>query len=367
MPTEPEVRRTSAAVTWLLALVAALWAVLRVAPGTIPDVSQTAARSALWPQRDLGEFTEFVRTSPLGQIAYRIGGALGTWEYVLIHALAAMGAVALLAWWLARQVPAGRRGVAVRLVVLSPVVAVLVVFLGAYDPFTVIGMAALLFAWASGSRWAVVAAGVYLGFQHFEQGLVVVIVGAVAAYALRGRPGADRPTPAWAYLGLVVGKAALTLVLQMATGDGLSGRSSYLVWEWVRPALVSTVNFGPVLLLSLFAGLWALVVVGLLRLQLRQRLLMLLAFALCLVPMAVAADHTRIYVLCALVPLLMLTADVLRGGDVTGHELVLVEAMAWLVVPLFVWTSSDGTGYLQHTGVYDLWVMFGQQVDGWLG
>lgn len=351
---------------WVLGAAAALWALVRVAPATIPDVAQTAARSALWPQRDLGEFTEFVRTSPIGQLAYRIGGALGTWEYLLVHAVAAVAAVALLAWWLARQVPVGRRGVAVRLVLLSPAAALLVVFLGSYDPFTVLGLAALLFAWAADSRWAMVAAGGYLGFQHFEQGLVVVTVASVAAYALQERPGTgSRSTPAWAYLGLVLGKVALTIVLQIAVGDGLGGRSSYLVEYWLRPALTSTVNFGPVLLLSLFAGLWALVVIGVLRLPARARVLVVLAFVLCLIPMVVAADHTRIFVMCSTVPLLMLAADVLNGSDVSRRELVIVEAMAWIVVPLFVWTSYDA-GYLQHTGVYDLWVMFGQQVNSWL-
>lgn len=352
--------------TVLLAAMAAVWAVVRVAPGTIPDVAETAARSARWPQQNLGEFTEFVRTSPLGQIAYRALGALGTWEFLLIHAAAGAAAVALLVWWLCRQTPPGRRGVAARLVLLSPVVAVLVVFLGAYDPFTVIGMAALLFAWTSGSRAALIAAGAYLGFQHFEQGLVAVTVGSVAAFALRDRPGSrDLHSPVWAFFGLALGKAVLTAILQMTTGAGLSGRSSYLVWEWVRPAVASSINFGPVLLLSLFAGLWAVVVLGVLRLPLRPRLIMILSFVLCLVPMTLAADHTRIYVLCSLVPLMMLVADLLRGSDVTSRELIVVEAAAWVVVPLIVWTSGEGAGYLQHPGSYDEWVMFLQQVGSW--
>ena len=354
-------------VPWALLVAAVGWAVLRVAPGTIPDVAAAAARSAQWPQKDLPEFSAYVRTSPVGQVAYQLGGALGTWEYVLIHALAAVACVALLAWWLAREVPADRRWTARRLVVLSPVAAVLLVFLGAYDPFTVLGVAALLFAWTSGRRWALLLAGTYLGFQHFEQGLIVVTVSTIVALAIGPALGGGRRTPAWAYLGLLAGKLLLSLALLVATGDAVSGRGSYVVWEWVRPAVVSGLNFGPVLLLSLFAGAWAIVVAGFLRSGTRSRLLLVLAFAVCLVPTAIAADHTRIFVLCSLPGLMMLTALVLADPTVSAGEVVLIEALAWIVTPLFVWQASEGFGYVQHTGVLDLYQMFAQQVSTWTG
>ena len=352
-----------------LLLGAAAWAILRVAPGTIPDVVTAAARSATWPQKDIPEFSSFVRTSPVGQIVYELAGSRGTWEYVLLHGLAAIAAVALLAMWISGQVPADARWTARRLVVLSPVAAVLVIFLGAYDPFTVLGTVALLYAWSHGRAWTVGLAGAYLGFQHFEQGLVVVTVAVLMSLALTGDTSASgrRPSPGWAYVGLAVGKALLTAVLWAGTGDAVSGRSSYLIWEWVRPALVSGLNFGPVLLLSFFSGAWAIVLLGLLQRRGRSRWLAFSAFAVCLVPTALAADHTRIFVLCSLPGLMMLTAAVLSRESTTRREVMLIEGLAWVVTPIFIWQASEGFGYVQHAGVLDLYQRFAQQVSSWVG
>jgi hypothetical protein len=64
---------------------------------------------------------------------------------------------------------------------------------------------------------------------------------------------------------------------------------------------------------------------------------------------------------------MLLTALVLNDESVSAREVVLIEALAWIVTPLFMWQASEGYGYLQHTGVLDLYQMFAQQVSTWTG
>ena len=303
----------------------------------------------------------------MGQIVYELIGTPGVWGYVILHAVAGAVVLGLLAWWLVVVSPTGAGPLSVRLVILSPMAALLIVFLGAYDPFTVLGMVGLIYSWTRGPRWLSFVAGLYLGFQHFEQGLVAIVVGGMVAWAVSVQDPTlvQRHHIPWAVPGLIVGKLALILTLWLTIEDGIGGRSSFVVWEWVRPAIVSQANFGPVILLSAFSGAWAIVAFAFLRTRRQGRLWLAIAFAVCLIPTSIAADHTRIFILCSFVGLSFLTAAFLRDPAFSRRDRQVVEWMAWVITPLFIWTAGEGFGYVQHTGVLDLFIMLGQQVSAW--
>lgn len=364
-------RRSTVLKRWAsfaLAVLAALWAVARVGPWPVPDLPGMVSRFGQWRDANLPVEANYGRTSLPNQLIYEAFGSRGVWAYLIECAAVAMVAVALLIWWYAREATPGNRARAIRLAILSPVIALLVGFIGGYDPFTVLGFVIMVWAWRLDKRWLLVVAGVFLGFQHFEQALVGVIAATLVALAIAqqdvDRP--RRPTIAWALIGVAAGKALNALLLAVVVGDGFGGRTSYLVANWVVPAVKTSIDFLPVLVLSFFAGAWAIVILGFVSSTTRARVLMCAAFAVCLIPMAVAADHTRIFILVSLPSLAIISGWLLsKDESLTLREWRLVEGLAWIVVPILVWTDSVGAGYVQHLGTVDQLLMFLQQSGRW--
>ncbi len=352
----------------LLTVAAAVWAVLRVGINTIPDLPQAAATAALWPQEHLADTSSFIRNSPIGQILYRVIGSSGPREFLILHVVAGIAALVLWIAWVSRSVPTQQRTRAARLALLTPLLALIVSFFGSYDPFTVLGFGALLFAWTMQSRVFLIIAGCYLGFQHFEQSCVAVVALMLAAAALSSslpRKFESWRKLFWALGGIFIGKLVLSGVLYSTVGNSVFGRDAYGTSSWLHIGLVSGTNFLPIFVYSLFASSWALVLSIFLEVNRRAKFQLVLSFLVCLVPAYLAIDHTRVFVLTSAPAIaLLIVATIWKLHDQPAIRLTLVEVIAWVCVPVIFWTGMDGRPYLQHTGWIDLFIMFGQQWNG---
>jgi len=120
-----------------------------------------------------------------------------------------------------------------------------------------------------------------------------------------------------------------------------------------------------------FAGLWVLVIQTLVNPGRR---------AIChqwAVPLAVlflwsiiTLDHTRVFILTSLPVVMVLMAvylSVPRSADNRSIRL-LVEAAAWIVVPVRILTSPDGPTFIMDVNVLDHWVMWISHLTngGWI-
>jgi len=96
-------------------------------------------------------------------------------------------AIALMCVWVSTSIDLRmQRARGARLMLLTPMTAILFLSIGSYDPYTVIGFALGLFAWRRNSLPLMTLAGAYMGFQHFEQSLVAVTAVGLLTTGLAG-------------------------------------------------------------------------------------------------------------------------------------------------------------------------------------
>ncbi len=220
-------------------------------------------------------------------------------------------------------------------------IGVLATWLGFYDPWTMLAWAVVLFSWLSGSRALLAVSGALLGFQHLEHGLLGMAALVLVWIGVRPElPGRLRDTnPGWGVIGILAGKVLLLLIL-ITAGSATSGRTAWLgpyVADWTKVAI----NTGPMLLWSLFAGSWAIVVAFWLSQPLpRARLVLAGAFVVGVAATVLSGDRPRVFVLVMAPALLLLTVAYLHRRDAQTNELRLVETLVWLAPVVTLWGSD---------------------------
>lgn len=344
------------------ALAAFIWAIVRIGP-RIPFPGSWYDGTT-WPFPNIEEVQAYKRSSPIGYLASELLGINQSPWLVSFYFLAGLFAVALVGLWVLITVPASRyRSQGFRLFVLGPIAGVLMLTIGGYDPFTVIGFGLALFAWSRGNRLVVLLAGVYLGFQHFEQALVAVIAWALIVSALaRSLPHGlrVRRTPMWLLVGALLGKLILTLAISMNGIDPSEGRLYWLTnTTLLKQAVVGAVNFGPAFLLSLFAGLWGVVALSYTLLSGRkERALFIAAIALPLVMATVTLDHTRVFATVTTPILAIMIVVVMSAGEpaISRQAIFMAEVLAWVIVPITL--QGIDVIYVDPINMLDQWVMF---------
>ena len=322
-------------------IAALVWAIFRAGPTVTPSLSTIVDSAKVWPERLPGEFAAFYADSPVGLVIFRITGATDSTLVLRWSALFMIIALAVWAWWAWLAVGDTQKWRAARLAVLAPITGVLATWLGFYDPFTVLAWLAVLFAWLVRSRALLVVAGVLLGFQHFEHGVFGVAALALTWWAVR----VDLPdrlmqsNPLWALLGVAIGKAVLLVVMTLS-GSALSGRTSWLstyLLDWTKVG----VNTAPILLWSLFAGAWALVIAyWLAQSDRRARVFLLAAFAVGIVATILSGDRPRVFIIVMAPALLLLTIAYLRRRSNHANELRLVETIMWVAPAITLWGAE---------------------------
>jgi hypothetical protein len=349
---------------------------MRIGPQTLFYVSTDAERAAAWPNPGLRTEEAYTRTSPFGPWIYQALGSPGTNVWVAIHIVALLLCVIAMVAWVALTTAreGGRRPQAVRLTVLGPIVGVLLAYIGTYDPFSVLALCFVLFAWRANTRLGLVVAGVFLGVAHAEHGLLAIVA---LAIVVRWGPSIvpaslqGLHSPLWAVVGVLAGRAALTLLLASSGIDPSEGRVSWITDPaLVRMALVGSLNFMPIIVASFFAGLWGVVTLALLQTgRVRHLLVWCGAFVLLAIWAFIALDHTRVFVLTSLPLVLVLTVFVasLPDRQVPLAGIVLVEVLAWVLVPVRVMTSPESLTYVMDMNALDKWIIFTSHLThgGW--
>jgi len=361
-----KVRSKIPVIALALLVASVFWALSRVGLSTIPGIAIAADSAFGWPFKDLSQYSAFSATSPIGSLIFTLIGKNDPVVFLGLHVVALIAALVLTLWWVAAMSPRSSRFMAFRLVILSPWVALLLIFLGSYDPFTVIGFALVLLSWTYSKTLLILLAGVILGFQHFEQSVFAVFAAYLVVVALQDRLPRNFLSPKrllFTLGGLISGKLALTLILTISSESGAFGRGAFWTAEWFRISFVTSVNFWAVFLLSLFAGSWGLIVVVSVSVRRKQQVILFTAFLLCLIPAVLTLDHTRVFVMTSMLSLSIITVVFARSTDLfSSRDFVYVEALAWLIVPLSVWVGMDGTPYLHNVGSLDQLIMFYNQV-----
>jgi len=122
---------------------------------------------------------------------------------------------------------------------------------------------------------------------------------------------------------------------------------------------VGSLNFAPVLFVSLFGGLWAMVMLFGAYVTSRRPVLMVAGSAVLLVVVSVITlDHTRVFAVTSAPWIAVVIAFVLSQPSAISQwrTLLVVEAMAWIVPPLVL--QGVDQIYVGALNSLDQWIMF---------
>lgn len=345
------------------------WGIFRVSPQSLPHIESALTLAYQWPNSELPDSYAFMRHSPLGPWAVQFLQISSPTGYLLLHTAIALVALASVAAWVAWNAGTGwHRWKSARLFALSPLVAVVATGLGSYDAWTLLCFALVMWAWQTQKAPLILLASALVGIQHFEQGLVALLAAALLAMnsGLLLPSTIRKPANiAWSAFGLVLGKVSLLLVLQGMGVDPFAGRSLYLADpELLRIALTSAVNYLPIYIYSLLAGLWALIFfMGLHGRRSRRTWTLPLAGGILFAFSAVTLDHTRVFALMSLPALLLLLISFARDEQPSPQASRIIEGVAWVSVPIILFTNPDGVTYFAPLNWADHLIMF---TKGWL-
>ncbi|NQV73663.1 hypothetical protein HQ496_11115 [bacterium] len=325
-----------------MSLIAAfIWVLIRSGTGMLNE-PETGVRAALaWPMNQGDDWSAFISDSPIGLLLFRALGLDSVKSWVVFHSMAVVIAILVLCLWAFIVSPVASRWRSARLLLLTPFAAILLAWIGSYDPFTVIAISLLLFALTSGKRSLEIAGGLVLGFQHFEHGLIALCALFVVWIALmrHGPEFTDRFWILWTSLGLLVGKGIL-LFIQVSNSGSSSGRSQWVnsfIGEWT----ITAINTDPLLLWSLFAGAWGLVIwIFMDQTSSRNRLFLFIAFALGSLATVLSGDRPRVFVLVTLAALAYATVTYSTRQSEVATRNRIVEPLMWLAPPLVFWTAD---------------------------
>lgn len=322
-------RRAVAPAAGLLA-VTCLWVLWRTGPGKVPnpEIFEIIARG--WPTIPMGPETAYVLRVPLGQIAYGLLPREGTGTFLALHLACLFAAGLLLAGWLCARLGLRAGLVASAVLALAPVTAVLLLWIGMYDAFSILAWVFVLISLDRRGPWQF-AAAVLAGVQNFEQ-VAVGLFMLLMLPALTRRAGLD-PRAAWLLPGAVIGKIGLELYLR-SVGATPGSRFTFLAdWDTFSHLLGTTAANVPLIVWSALAGLWGFALTALLRCwpgwSRRQRVQLVLAVLAWAASSTITADHTRVLALTSF-PLVVVGALVIADRWRDLRELVRLP-QTWLL------------------------------------
>lgn len=328
----------AAVVTGVLLLV--LW---RTGPSKVPNVARAEEVARSWPLTPVAPQEGYVLRSALGQVLYALSPVQNVNVFLALHVLALVVTAALLAAWLVVHCGRQRAATAVVLLLLSPPTAVLLLWIGMYDAFSVLVWVLLIVTLSVPRRLRLplqLLAGFLCGLQNFEQSLVGVVL--VALLPELSRAARLKPLLPALVLGLVLGKGVLELYLG-AAGAPSGSRISFLLDD---PMVLANafITFGltaPLVIFSALCGLWAYVAPEIptswARWTTSLRVRVVLAALGWLGVGILGLDHSRVLAMSAF-PLFVMFAVAVSGRyrDVVGLVRLPSIWVAMLVPPVIV-------------------------------
>ena len=326
---------TSHAFLILGVIAAFLWSIIRSGAAMLsaPEVGVQAALA--WPQRLDGEFQAFISDSPVGLLTFKALGTTSPQVWMWMHAVTAITVIVIFGLWALVSATRGTRAESARLALLAPVATVVLTGIGSYDPFTLLAMSLILFSLLGRSRIIVAISGIFLGFQHFEQGLLGLLALVLVWLALRSQLplSISRVNPAWALIGLLLGRLFLALIFSI-NNVSPSGRPQWIeefLVDWTSTAAATA----PLLLWSLFAGTWGIVLyMWMGSTAFKSRLMLLGAFGFGVLGLLVSGDRPRVFivVLAPALLLLVLAYTSLEARPVATRRVL--EILVWIAPPI---------------------------------
>lgn len=308
-----------------------LWVLWRTGPGKVPYVELFEKYARDWPTTALPPRDAYVLRNALGPMLYQLFPTPGTGRFLQLHLAALLLTGLLLAGWLLHVLGPRRAPVAMAVVLLSPLTALLLLWIGDYDAFSAFVWVVLLLSLRH-RPWVQVLAGVLAGVQNLEQVAVGIVL--LALVPELPRLVGARVRAVHLLAGAVLGRVLVEAYLRHE-GAVRGSRFTFLS----DPALLHNVTktflvMAPIVLWSALGGLWPFALSTVQRgwpgwsrsLQVRLAAVLVLTLGFSFL----AADHSRVIAMVTF-PLVVLgaMAIALQVGDLRG---LVRRPEAWLLL-----------------------------------
>ena len=332
-------------VTGILSLLLATsWAVFRAPLNESFAAQDLLVAAKNFPIRSTIWSINFYQDSPILILLTRLLHIESTETLVRLCLLLAMCCTGSMLMWTVVSTRGDGRWRAGRLAVLGPITTVLFASLGSYDSVTVLCWMLCLTALRARSRALVALAAVPLGIQHFEQGVFGTCALVLTCLALQG--GVLKRViytgPQWIIPGLCFGMFMLVMffLINHQVPVSRAGWYSQFGETWTRLAIVTL----PILIWSLFAGLWPVVIticpkpMGTSN-KLVTRACLAGAFACGLAATFLTGDRPRVFVIVMLPALLVTLVAYMSIEGRKDRLSLMAEAVAWLAPPVLLFKA----------------------------
>lgn len=328
----------------LLLILAMAWVLVRTGVRPLLSLDDHLEVATAWPVLPVAqEFLGYTLSSPSGFLVYQIMGTPGKESFLWQQALVICSGIVVLSLAAIREIGSTHGWQAVRFLLLGSLGAVLVHWLGIYDSYTFLFWALLLLAWSFRSAATFAVAAFLLGFQHLNQ----AIFGLVAFFLAIGFLGfwekKSRILIVSGAAGLILGKLIqVGIYLQAGNDLGVTafGREgiAFSVAQ-VKTEFGYSLRTAPILLWSVFAGMWVLVLLVMRHLDNHRRWLLIGLVTILFSVAALAGDKTRVFVMMTL-PLMFLLVVYFYKKEIDQQAKFYLEAIMWISVPLIVFAGS---------------------------
>ncbi len=328
-----------------------IWIFLRGDFGPIPYHSAFIQFAIEWPKSQLSPGQEYIRTSPVGQILFRLSPNHDTFIYFALHFIAII--IAFITIYIAAKKVDGHK-YALRIteiLIIGQVGFVLFRWIGCYDAFTVLVWALIALFYFYEKYPFLLLSWALLGFQNFEQGLagLVVLVLCTKGFELHH----ERKKIFYSFFFLFLGKTALESIIFVMNGEIHLGRLNYLNLQVINRGALDVVTNLPFYLWSILFPFGLLLFFGIKNswiLPLRRISLGLI----CSVIFSVAAiDHTRVFILITFPTIIWVLIYWVPKQEKYDMVISYLYYLSWIFVPGMLWGGEIVMGYGHYRQIFD--------------
>jgi len=330
-----------------LAVVASVfWVVFRSGAGLFESLPDEMVAADNWPSVPATyEGATYRWGNPFGYIVYQILDTPGQSAFVLQQVTVIIFALVITAWFLVKQLGLSNGLSGIRLIILGPLGAVLVVWLGIYDGYSLLLWSLFLIAFFYANRLLLFTVSAFVGFQHFDQAVFAIILFCVTTYVL----GFIKKGQTATFIGLLalsgafIGKIIQGLIL-MHAGTNVGTGSFFRIFGHATNATYGQIEIYnaliwlPALIWSAFAGLWLLVLYIFLKGNLRRSWLLAIALAGVFAISARTGDKTRVFAMITFISLVVLIVYFMKNVAKPSDKKI-VELMVWVSLPVVIFAD----------------------------
>ena len=321
----------------LLTLIAFCWMLIKFGMDLVPGGAlYRVDRADAWPLYQLSPQEEYLRVTALNQIIWKISGLTSNNSWYALHFATFIVSLALV-WKCIQANDLKIKMFWFRIILFLPINAVLLEWIGMYDPFTLLLLytfVLLHIKYKTRSQFSAIVVAFLLGLQHFEQALLAIILISMVTW----KTGNQKNQISYlvkSILSIFAGKLFLSLYL-FSRGVNSLGRINLIGTSSIKFELDFFII--PLIIWSSLGLGWIFIIQYFKNIPKNQIILLILLTLIVSIFALIVDDKTRVLSI-VLTPSLLIIISKLSINTEYYLRIRNLEFLFWLMPPLIFWQS----------------------------